>query len=65
MPVLPTPPSERAREIVARLRDEPAPVLAILHAIQDQLGWLPEAELATVAEELRIPQGDLFGVVTF
>ncbi len=61
----PIPPSERAREIVERLRNQPAPVLAILHALQDRLGWLPEAELATVAEELRIPYGDLFGVVTF
>jgi len=58
-------PSARALEIVARLRDEPAPLLAILHALQDELGHLPEAELNTVADALRIPAGDLFGVVTF
>ena len=57
--------SGRAIEAVERYRHEPAPLLAILHAIQDQLGWLPESELSTVAEALRIPHGDLFGVVTF
>jgi NADH-quinone oxidoreductase subunit F len=55
----------RAQAFVERYRAEPAPLLAILHAIQDELGWLPEAELATVAEMLRIPHADLFGVVTF
>src|SRR4051812_2205886 len=63
MPSIPV--SGRAIEAVERHRHEPAPLLAILHAIQDQLGWLPESELSTVAEALRIPHGDLYGVVTF
>jgi len=63
MPSIPI--SGRASDAVARFRDEPAPLLAILHALQDELGWLPESELSTVAEALRIPHADLYGAVTF
>ncbi len=55
----------RAHAAVERFRREPAPVLAILHALQDESGFLDEGELATVADALRIPYGDLYGVVTF
>jgi NADH-quinone oxidoreductase subunit F len=57
--------SDRARAIVERLRHEPAPLLAILHALQADSGTLREEDLATVAHELRIEPGELFGVVTF
>ena len=28
-------------DILARLKDEPGPLFPILHAIQDELGWVP------------------------
>ncbi|MSP59998.1 MAG: hypothetical protein EXR72_06590 [Myxococcales bacterium] len=65
MPMPPLAPSPRARAIVERFRGEPAPALAILHALQSERGYLAEDDLATVAAELKIPPGDLFGVVTF
>ncbi|HUS69072.1 MAG TPA: NADH-ubiquinone oxidoreductase-F iron-sulfur binding region domain-containing protein [Kofleriaceae bacterium] len=65
MPMPTLAPSARAHAIVERFRAEPAPVLAILHALQSEVGWLDEADLATVSDALRIPYGDLFGVVTF
>ena len=63
--MLPLAPSPRARAIVEQYRLEPAPLLAILHALQDEAGYLDEPSLATVADALRIPHGDLYGVVTF
>jgi NADH-quinone oxidoreductase subunit F len=65
MPMPTLAPSARARAIVERYREEPAPVLAILHALQGEVGHLAEEDLATVAAELRIEPADLFGVVTF
>ncbi len=53
------------QEILARWRDEPAPLLAVLHAFHDRDGYLAEQSVRAVAEGLRIPIADLFGTVTF
>ena len=58
-------PKPTDREIFERWRDEPAPLLPILHAFHDRDGWLSEATLRAVATELRIPIAELFGDVTF
>jgi len=60
-----TPEDSAASEVVARYRQEPAPLLPILHALQEQDGYLREEALAVVANELRIEPGDLYGVITF
>jgi NADH-quinone oxidoreductase subunit F len=52
-------------EIFARFRDEPAPLLAILHAFHDRDGYLSDETLRAVSEELRHPLADLYGTVTF
>jgi NADH-quinone oxidoreductase subunit F len=51
--------------IVARWRDEPAPLLPVLHALHDRDGFLSEAALRDVAQRLRIPIAELFGDITF
>ena len=53
------------KELVDRWRDEPAPLLPVLHAFHDRDGCLSEDALGAVAEELRIPLAELFGTVTF
>ncbi len=53
------------QELIARWREEPAPLLPLLHAFQDRDGYLSEETLRDVAAGLRIPLADLFGTVTF
>ncbi len=60
-----TPQDAAADEIVARYKIEPAPLLPILHALQERDGYLREAALAVVADRLKIEPGDLYGTVTF
>jgi NADH:ubiquinone oxidoreductase subunit F (NADH-binding) len=48
-----------------RLLSEPAPFLAILHAVQDRLGWLPEFALQEIASALRMPLSEVFSAASF
>ena len=60
-----TPQDAATDEIIARYQSEPAPLLPILHALQELDGYLREAALAVVADRLKIEPGDLYGTVTF
>ena len=51
--------------VVDRFLTEPAPFLPILHAIQEENGYLPKAALSEVSEALHIPMAELFGTVSF
>ena len=53
------------REVIAQGRDEPAPLLALLHTFHDRDGFISEAVLRDIAVGLRIPLAELFGTVTF
>ena len=53
------------REVIAQWRDEPAPLLALLHAFHDRDGFISEATLRDIAVGLRIPLAELFGTLTF
>ncbi|MDH3732997.1 MAG: NAD(P)H-dependent oxidoreductase subunit E [Gemmatimonadota bacterium] len=53
------------RDLIARWRDEPAPLLPVLHAYHERDGYLSEEALREIAAGLRIPIADLFGTVTF
>ena len=52
-------------ELIARWRDAPAPLLALLHAFHDRDGFISEASLRDIAVGLRIPLAELFGTLTF
>ncbi len=52
-------------DIIARWKDQPAPLLPVLHAFHDRDGYLSEPALRSVSAGLRIPLADLFGTVTF
>ncbi|NKB66695.1 MAG: hypothetical protein GKR89_06530 [Candidatus Latescibacteria bacterium] len=52
-------------ELIARWRDEPAPLLPLLHAFHDRDGHLSEEALRAIAKGLRMPLAELFGTVTF
>lgn len=55
----------RLDEIIAAHRDREGPLLPILHAVQAEWGWLPEAALPPIAAALNISRAELHGVVTF
>ncbi|QDU83216.1 NADH-quinone oxidoreductase subunit 1 [Planctomycetes bacterium Pla163] len=56
-------PSDAA--LIARWKDEPAPLLPLLHAFHDRDGYVSEAAMRAVADGLRTPLADLYGTVTF
>lgn len=57
--------SEADRELIEAWRDEPAPLLPLLHAFHDRDGYLSEAAIEAVSEGMKIPLAELWGTVTF
>ena len=53
------------QELIKRWRDEPAPLLPLLHAFHDRDSFISEEALRDIARGLKIPLADLFGTVTF
>ena len=51
--------------LIDRFRDEPAPLLPILHAFHNRDGYIAAAAIEAIGKELRIPLADLYGTVTF
>lgn len=52
-------------DVLQRLRDLPGALLPILHAIQEQLGFVPPAAEADLAGALNLSRAEVHGVVTF
>ena len=51
--------------IVARLKDQPGPLLPVLHAVQHELGCIPAEAVQTIAEALNLSRAEVHGVITF
>lgn len=51
--------------IIARLREQPGPLLLVLHAIQDELGHIPPDAVPAIAEGLNLSRAEVHGVITF
>ncbi len=61
-------PSTRATAVGAiaeRYADSRGPLLPILHAVVEELGWVADEDVATIAEVLNLSRADVHGVVTF
>ena len=56
---------ETVRRIVAELKGRPGPLIEVLHAIQAELGHIPESAVPLVADGLNISRAEVHGVVTF
>ena len=54
-----------AEGLIAEHLDQQAPVLPILHAIQDAFGCIPPEAVALVARALNISRAEAHGVVSF
>ena len=59
---------EAVREVEAlcdEFHNDPGELIAILHAVQNKLGYLPEEVQRVIARKLGIPASKVYGVVTF
>jgi formate dehydrogenase subunit gamma len=45
--------------------DQPGPLLVVLHAIQDAIGYIPEAGIAAVAAHLNLSRAEVHGTMSF
>lgn len=55
----------RAQEIINAHLGLEGPALPILHALQDEFGFIPEAAVPRLADALNITRAEMHGVVTF
>jgi formate dehydrogenase subunit gamma len=51
--------------VIASHRTLPGALMPMLHAIQDQLGFVPASSVPRLAEALNLSQAEVHGVVTF
>jgi len=51
--------------IIEKHGDKPGALIPVLHEIQREIKYLPEAVLARVAEKLDLPFSQVYGVATF
>jgi len=51
--------------LIDQWKNEPAPLLPLLHAFHDRDGYLSDEALRAVADGLKTPLADLYGTVTF
>jgi formate dehydrogenase subunit gamma len=57
--------SERALSRIRSLQHLPGALLPILHALQDDFGYIDEAALPMIADALNISHADVHGVISF
>jgi formate dehydrogenase subunit gamma len=56
---------DRVRAISGRLRDLRGPLLPVLHAVQEDLGHIDQADVPIIADVLNLSVAEVHGVVTF
>jgi len=57
--------AEHARSVLARHLDLEGPMLPILHALQEEFGYIDAAAIPLIAETLNLSRAEVHGVVTF
>jgi formate dehydrogenase subunit gamma len=51
--------------IIEPLKDRAGALLPVLHAIQDELGYIPSEAVPVIAKELNLTRADVHGVISF
>jgi formate dehydrogenase subunit gamma len=51
--------------LIERHRDLPGGLLPLLHAVQDALGYVPDAVVPGIAQALNLSRAEVHGVVTY
>jgi formate dehydrogenase subunit gamma len=57
--------SENARAIIAQKLSMPGPLLPVLHALQEEFGYIDREAEPLIAEILNVSRAEVHGVVTF
>src|SRR4030095_16495724 len=57
--------SETGREIIRAHKHLEGALLPILHAIQDEFGYVDAAAVPVIADELNLSRADVHGVISF
>lgn len=60
-----SPDGERARDVCERHGNRPDELIEILHEVQEELGFVPEAVLPVIAKAVNLSRAEVHGVVTF
>jgi formate dehydrogenase subunit gamma len=55
----------RALEIIDEFKTFDGPTLPVLHALQEEFGFIPEEAVQLVATALNLSRAEIFGVVSF
>jgi formate dehydrogenase subunit gamma len=50
---------------VAQVGEQPGPLLEVLHAVQNELGFVPAEAVPLIAEALNLTRAEVHGVLTF
>jgi formate dehydrogenase subunit gamma len=53
------------KAILARHASMRGALLPLLHALQDEIGWIPDALVPEIADALNISRAEVHGVITF
>lgn len=56
---------EPVDRVLVRLRDLPGGLLPILHAVQEEVGFVPPEAIPVIAESLNLSRAEVHGVVSF
>jgi formate dehydrogenase subunit gamma len=56
---------EAARGVISRHQAEEGAALPILHALQEEFGYVPKEALPLIADALNISRAEIYGVATF
>ena len=56
---------EAVGAIIAERRSMPGAMLPILHAIQEEIGFIPTEAIPLIAEQLNLSRAEVHGVVTY
>ena len=56
---------ERAQALIADLQALPGALIPILHALQDEFGYIDKAAIPVIADALNISKAEVHGVISF
>ena len=56
---------QNIENIIEQLKDKRGPLLPILHAIQEEVGYVPNDALPLIAKKLNLSRAEVHGVVSF
>ena len=57
--------NERAVTLIQGLQDLPGALLPVLHALQDEFGYIDKAAVPLIASALNISKADVHGTISF